>query len=195
MEADVLDGSITADLYQDRIFGQVHVGRGTYIGGVRFRTYSNDEKIFVGRYCSNAIDIIISAGGNHRYDLPSTWPVESYLRGVPNPTRSYRPTDRHTTIGHDVWIGYQAIIAGGVHVGDGAVIGCGAVVIRDIPPYSIAVGNPARVIRSRFSAEQVEDLLRISWWNWSPETIRDRLEWFYLPTEEFIKRCGSGGSG
>lgn len=79
-------------------------------------------------------------------------------------------------IGHDVWIGQAALVMPGVKIGTGAVIGGNAVVTKDVPPYTIFGGVPARFIRDRFSKNVVDSLFRISWWNWSDEKIKDRLE-------------------
>lgn len=78
-------------------------------------------------------------------------------------------------MGNDVWIGYEAIILAGVTVGDGAVIGARAVVTKDVPPYTIVGGIPARIIRRRFDEETIHALLRIKWWNWRPEQIRKKI--------------------
>ena len=92
-------------------------------------------------------------------------------------------------IGHDVWLGHGAIVMPGVKIGDGAAIGSGAVVTRDVPPYAIAVGVPARVLRPRFDAETVERLQRIAWWQWSPEQIDAAMGDFReLDAEAFAKK-------
>ena len=91
-------------------------------------------------------------------------------------------------IGNDTWIGHGAIIMPGVTVGDGAVIGAGAVVTRDIAPYTVAAGVPARPLHPRFPAAIAPALLRIAWWAWDHQTLRARLEDFSLPVEEFIAR-------
>ena len=91
------------------------------------------------------------------------------------------------TIGHDTWIGHGAVIMPGVTVGNGSIIGSNAVVTRDVPPYSIAVGVPAKVIKSRFDAKTVERLEKLSWWDWPHEVLRERLGDFRtLPAEEFL---------
>lgn len=78
-------------------------------------------------------------------------------------------------IGSDVWIGFEAVILGGVTVGDGAVIGARAVVTKDVPPYTIVGGVPAKPIRKRFSDEVISRLLKLQWWNWPEERIRKNL--------------------
>lgn len=92
-------------------------------------------------------------------------------------------------IGHDVWIGHNVTIMGGVTVHDGAVLGSGSIVTKDIPPYAIAVGNPARVIKYRFEQRVIEKLQKISWWNWNHETLNDRIDDFN-DIEQFIEKYG-----
>jgi acetyltransferase-like isoleucine patch superfamily enzyme len=93
------------------------------------------------------------------------------------------------TIGHDVWIGRRAMIMSGVTIGNGAVIGAGAVVTRDVAPYSIVGGVPAKLIRFRFEQPTIDALQRIRWWDWPDDDIRSRVDLFDLPAEEFIRRC------
>ena len=90
-------------------------------------------------------------------------------------------------IGNDVWIGESARIMAGVHIGDGAVIAAGAVVTKDVAPYAIVGGVPAKVIKYRFSPEQIEELLKIEWWNWDEEKIRKHADEFDN-IESFIER-------
>jgi acyl-[acyl carrier protein]--UDP-N-acetylglucosamine O-acyltransferase len=120
-------------------------------------------------------------------DTASTYPFDNFFLDRQNPTRTYQTT-RATTIGNDVWIGYRAHVAGGVRIGHGAVIGSAAVVLSDVPDYAIAVGNPAQIVRYRFSRAIIERLLRISWWEWPEEKVRDNLEWFYRPVLEFVEQ-------
>ena len=91
-------------------------------------------------------------------------------------------------IGNDVWIGNNVIIMSGVRVGDGAIIGAGAVIAKDVPCYAVVVGNPGRVIRYRYSQEQVRQLLQIRWWTWSDEKLAANRHYFSCPIEEFLKR-------
>lgn len=95
---------------------------------------------------------------------------------------------RITTIGHDTWLGHGALIKPGVKIGNGAVIGQGSVVTKDVPAYAIAVGNPAKVIRYRFSPEIIEDLQAIAWWDWSYEKIKENFYDFRGDIESFVKK-------
>lgn len=78
-------------------------------------------------------------------------------------------------VGNDVWIGYEAVILSGVKIGDGAIIGARALVTKDVPPYSVVGGVPAKIIKQRFSAEVIEKLQKIKWWNFSPEVLRENI--------------------
>jgi len=88
-------------------------------------------------------------------------------------SRNYVAACHYTTIGHDVWIAHNAVIMAGVNIGHGAVIGRDAVVTKDVEPYQIVVGNPAKVVRSRFPAEQIESLLSCKWWNFDYAVLKD----------------------
>lgn len=174
------------DFISDREIGSLCVGRGTYWDeSTRFQTYSDGERIRIGRYCSIAAGVFIATGGEHRVNTVSTWPFDNFLRSVPNPSRTYKPI-RDTMIGSDVWIGQGAHIAGGAQVGHGAVIGASAVVMSDVPPYAIVVGNRAEVVRHRFEGEVIAALLDIAWWDWSPEKIETNIELFYGDVHAFI---------
>jgi phosphonate metabolism protein (transferase hexapeptide repeat family) len=100
--------------------------------------------------------------------------------------RSYK-----VTLGNDVWVGHSASIMPGVHVGTGAAIGTGAVVTHDVPPFTVVAGVPARPIRERFPKEIQEELMRICWWDWPHEKLRERLTDFRrLDAAEFVKKYG-----
>ena len=133
--------------------------------------YNHGGRYSIGDYCSIAEDVVVLVGGEHRTDTVSTFPFAE--RAVANGNRMSRSEGMDVTIGNDVWICYGVVIIAGVTIGDGAVIGAGAVVTRDVPPYAIAAGNPARVIRYRFTEEQIEKLLAIRWWEWDLNTIRE----------------------
>ncbi|MGE4273492.1 MAG: chloramphenicol acetyltransferase [Desulfitobacterium sp.] len=102
-----------------------------------------------------------------------------------------RRTARRTFIGHDTWIGHGAIIMPSVTIGHGAIVGSGAIVTRDVEPYTIVVGTPAQPIRKRFSEEIIQKLEEIQWWDWSYELIKERYLDFTLPIEEFIAKYES----
>lgn len=95
---------------------------------------------------------------------------------------------RYVIVGNDVWIGTRAILLPEVKVGDGAIVGAGAVVTHNVPPYAIVVGVPAKVIGFRYSKEQIDKLLKIAWWNWGINKIRANIDYFYGDIDVFINK-------
>lgn len=170
----------------------VTVGAHTYHGPDLALFRWGAERITIGKFCSISQGVKILAGGNHRTtDAVSTFPFDTLLTKTANhPTndRSYDPKNGDIEIGNDVWIGYGASILGSCKIGHGAVIAANAAVFTDIPPYAIAVGNPARVTKYRFDEGAIEDLLKIAWWRWPESMIRANVDAFYLPIYEFIAR-------
>lgn len=150
---------------------RISVGRYTY-GTPQFKVWSEGEVIRIGAFCSIADDVLVFGGGEHRLDWVTTYPLRIALNS-PGAGRDGHPhTKGPTIIGNDVWIGHGAMIVSGVTVGDGACIGAGAVVTRDVPPYAVVAGNPARVVRRRFDEESIARLQEIQWWHWPIEKIR-----------------------
>lgn len=171
----------------------VSVGAHTYHGDIVFHRWGA-ERISVGKFCSISQGVKIMAGGNHRTDAVSTFPFDTMLTKTANhPTRdrSYDPANGDIVIGNDVWIGYGASILGSCKIGHGAVIAANATVFTDIPPYAIAVGNPARVTKYRFAEDEIQELLGIAWWEWSEDLIKARIDDFYLPIRGFCRKYGS----
>jgi len=136
---------------------------------------------------------MIVLGGNHRLDLITTFPFDESNP----PARDFvgRPTSRgDVLIGNDVWIGTRAMILSGVRIGDGAVIGAGAVVTRDVPPYGIVVGNPAKLVRHRFPMHDVDTLLALQWWNWDDQKIRSGMQLLLSGNVSGLKKFSDGYS-
>lgn len=143
----------------------------------------------IGSFCSIAESVEILTGGNHRTDWVSTFPL-NIVFGTAAAWRDGHPSSKgDVTVGNDVWIGLGAKILSGVTIGDGAVVGAFSVVSRDVRPYAIVVGNPAREVRRRFSDEQVDKLLRIQWWNWSAEVVAERIPFLSSDRiDDFLER-------
>ncbi|MFQ8706698.1 MAG: CatB-related O-acetyltransferase [Thomasclavelia sp.] len=135
----------------------------------------NNDHLIIGRFCSIACGVkFLFNSANHTLNSLSTYPFplffEEWDLDVSNVASSW-DNKGDIVIGNDVWIGYEAIIFAGVTIGDGAIIGSRAVVTKDVPPYGIVGGVPAKLIRKRFSEEIISTLLEIRWWNWSRERI------------------------
>jgi acetyltransferase-like isoleucine patch superfamily enzyme len=149
------------------------VGRGTY-GIPHVHDWGEGAKLKIGAFCSIADGVQIFLGGEHRMDWVTTypfsvmWPGGKHLRGHP-------ASKGNVTIGNDVWIAREAMIISGVNVGDGAVIGARAVVSKDVEPYAVVAGNPARVLKYRFEPVIVEQLLALRWWEWDDARIQAHL--------------------
>jgi virginiamycin A acetyltransferase len=136
------------------------------------------DQLIIGKFCMIASDVtFIMNGANHLHESVSSYPFAIFGNGWENAMegKSY-PTKGNTIIGNDVWIGYDATIMPGVNIGDGAIIATKAVVTKDVAPYSIVGGNPAKEIKKRFSQEEIDFLLDIQWWDWSMEKITKYIQ-------------------
>jgi acetyltransferase-like isoleucine patch superfamily enzyme len=175
--------------------GEVTIGRATTIGT---RAHISGPAA-VGRYCQIAPQVAIY-GINHPLDHITTYVNKRLLGGLVGSFNDVRAVD----IGHDVWIGYGAIVVPGVSIGSGAVVAAGAVVTRDVEPYEIVGGNPARVLRRRFADEVVDVLLESRWWELSPDRLEQHREVFAQEltsiegrraVDDMVRTLGSGASG
>lgn len=140
----------------------------------------NHDKLIIGKFCSIACGTrFIFNSANHTMTSLSTYPFplffEEWELDRKNVTSSW-DNKGDIIIGNDVWIGYEAVILSGVNIGDGAIIGTRAVVTKDVPPYTIVGGVPAKPIRKRFSDEIISYLLKIKWWDWSKERIAQNID-------------------
>lgn len=156
--------------------GKINIGDHTY--GTPCVHFGDLEKtkLVIGKYCSISQDVHIFLGGNHRTDWVTTYPLTVFDNST-DLKRICNISHGDVIIGNDVWIGFRVIILSGTHIGDGAVIGAGSVVTKDIPPYAIVAGNPARIVRYRFTSEQIEKLLNIKWWEWDIEKVKINYEY------------------
>jgi len=163
---------------------------GAYTYGITPSTvllFKQSDRVYIGRYCSFAYDVKIIASGEHDYRAVANFPFYAHFlkKGIERDTF----TKGEVRIGNDVWIGARATILSGVEIGDGAVVAAGAVVTKNIPPYAIVGGVPAKLIKYRFPEEVVNDLLKIKWWNWTDAHVKSNIEDFYLDVNEFIKKA------
>ncbi|WP_417682851.1 type B chloramphenicol O-acetyltransferase [Roseibium sp.] len=168
----------------------IKVGRYSYYSGY-YHGHSFDEcarylmpdrddvdKLIIGSFCSigTGVSFVMAGNQGHRHDWITSFPF-FYMDEEPAFTdaiNAYQPAG-DTVIGNDVWIGAEAMIMPGIKVGDGAVIGSRALVTKNVEPYTIVGGNPAKVIKQRFSDEEVEKLLEMKWWDWSQEQLKGAM--------------------
>lgn len=167
----------------------VHDPRDFEKNNVLYHYPVNGDKLKIGKFCSIACGAkFLFTSANHTMRSLSTYPFPIFFEawGLDGKDiRSAWDNKGDIVVGNDVWIGYEAVIMAGVHIGDGAVIAARAVVTKDVPPYTIVGGTPAREIRKRFDEETIARLLELQWWDWPTEKIRRSLPYI------MGKNCGS----
>ncbi len=141
----------------------------------------NNDKLIIGKYCSIACGAkFIFTSANHSMSSLATYPFpifyDEWMLSGSNVTDAW-DNKGDIVIGNDVWIGYEAVIMAGVTIGNGAIIGTRAVVTKDVPPYTIVGGVPAKTIRKRFDDDTIEQLQMIEWWNWDEQKIKDNMQY------------------
>jgi virginiamycin A acetyltransferase len=168
-------------------FEDVH----NFVKNVKYLFDFTGDRLVIGKFCmiASGVEFILN-GANHLSDAVSAYPFAVFggawseaMRGKAYPSRG------DTVVGNDVWIGYRAALLPGVKVGDGAIIGAYSVVTKDVAPYTIVGGNPAREIRQRFSPGHVERLLQLRWWDWDPEKITRNVHLLTGNDVEALARC------
>lgn len=174
----------------------ITVGDFTYFGEEDFESHVthhydfNGDKLIIGKFCQIAAGVnFVMNGANHQMNAASTYPFyifEGWDQKVP--PLSELPLKGDTVIGNDVWIGQNATILPGVHIGDGAIIGMNSVVAKDIAPYSVAVGNPAKEIRKRFDDELIQLMLKLKWWDMEIDEINKLIPVLTDGNLERVKR-------
>lgn len=137
------------------------------------------DKLIIGKFCMIAPGVtFIMNGANHKIDAITSYPFSLFGNGWEEviPSLDELPIKGDTVIGNDVWIGTNVTIMPGIHIGDGSIIATNATVTKDVDPYSIVGGNPAKEIRKRFSDEKIEELMKMKWWDWEIDKITENLK-------------------
>jgi virginiamycin A acetyltransferase len=152
------------------------------------------DRVVIGNYCSISFGVVLIANHGHNMTTDyqdyrvSTFTIAGIGKNRFKPSY-YLPEKRNFIhVGSDVLIGTYAIILPGITIGDGAVIGAGSVVTHNVPPYAVVAGVPAKILRYRYSKEQIGQLLKIAWWNWDEKKILDNMDYFYGKVEDFINK-------
>lgn len=172
---------------KDLLGNRYQIGEHTY-GNPRVVSWGEGTSLTIGKYCSIGTNVFIFLGSEHRIDWVSTYPFPFLWSGAKT-IQGHPSTKGDVVIGNDVWIAFGTTILSGVTIGDGAAIGACSVVARNIPPYAIAAGNPAQVIRYRFDEQTVQNLLRIKWWNWPDQKVRENVHLICSPSiDAFIEK-------
>ncbi len=163
-------------MYNDYVNDPMHFER----NNVLYQYPINHDKLIIGKFCSIACGAkFIFNSANHTLSSLSTYPFPIFFEewGLDIKDVAVAWDNKgDIVIGNDVWIGYEAVIMAGVTIGDGAIIGTRAIVTRDVPPYTIVGGVPAKPIRKRFDNETLDELLKIRWWDWPEEKIARNIQ-------------------
>ncbi|MBV7396652.1 CatB-related O-acetyltransferase [Mameliella sediminis] len=153
----------------------------------------SQEKLTIGKYCQIAHGVrFVGSSANHAMDGVTTFPFAVF---DPDTMLGYQPDSRDMTIGHDVWLGYGALVLPGARIGNGVIVGAGAVVRGTIPDYAIVTGNPAQVVRMRFTDDEIERLNRLAWWDWPPETVARAREALLAGDVAALEQCAPNSNG
>ncbi|RWD67875.1 CatB-related O-acetyltransferase [Mesorhizobium sp.] len=148
---------------------------------------TNQSPVQIGAFCSIAPEVLFVCHANHPTETASNFGLQDRILKTKT-LYDYLRTKGPIIVGNDVWIGTRATILSGVTIGDGAIVASCSVVTKDVPPYAIVAGNPARFVKYRFAEETITAMRNIRWWDWPIEKIMEEKAAFDLPAEEFVKR-------
>jgi acetyltransferase-like isoleucine patch superfamily enzyme len=154
------------------------IGEYTYVMETLIVLKIPGKKLRIGKFCSIAAGVVIQLAADHKMNYVTTYPFSNLVDAWPEAKHFDvgQPVSKgDVIIGNDVWIGYRAILLSGVNIGDGAVVGAGAVVTKDVEPYSVVAGNPARLIGKRFDDQTISKLLQTKWWDWPIDKIKRHI--------------------
>lgn len=157
----------------------IQIGKGTY-GPIDVLISNNESRLIIGNYCSIAANVKFLLSGEHCLNNISTFPFKTYYMGGGLEALS----KGNIVVDDDVWIGYGATILSGIHIGQGAVIAAGSIVTKDVPPYAIVGGNPAKIIKYRFSNEIIQELLKTDYSKLNESMIKENIDKLYTNLSE-----------
>ncbi len=143
---------------------------------VLYNYHPDKVKLVIGKFCAIAAETKFIMTGDHKLDAISTYPFPVFKNGWENAYDILNlPVKGDIIVGHDVWFGYGCLIKNGVTIGSGSIIAAGSVIVKDVPPYSIVAGNPAKVVKMRFDDKTIDRLLQIAWWDMDIKDITENL--------------------
>lgn len=157
----------------------VEVGKCTY-GAIQVINWGKGQKLYIGNYCSIAGEVMFILNGDHYTGNISSFPFKVKCMGAP-----YEAVSKgDIVVEDDVWIGYRSTILSGVRIGQGAIVAAGSIVTKDVPPYAIVGGNPAKVIKYRFDEEMIKELMKIDYSCLDEATIKEHIDDLYAPLKD-----------
>lgn len=157
----------------------VEVGDFTY-GGLKVLTYNKDRKLKIGRFCSIAQEVMFVLSADHYTDHISSYPYKVWI--MKDNQEGVSKGD--IVIDNDVWIGFRSTILSGVHIGQGAVIAAGSIVTKDVPPYAIVGGAPAKILKLRFAPEMINELLKVDYNKLTDEMVKEHINELYAELKD-----------
>lgn len=174
---------------QNPAMNLVDAGYGTYgIEHLIVHSWDSNTRLKIGKYCSIADSVHIFLGGNHDVSALSTYPFGITDQELIGPREGHPKSNGDINIGNDVWIGSNASIMSGITIGDGAVIAAFSHVVKDVQPYEIVGGNPAKHIKMRFDPETIKSLLQVKWWDWETSKVMNNRDALTSSPTEYLSK-------
>ena len=192
LETEYVQPEATPNVQREQKSRILVTGKYSYgIDNINIRSWGEGAHLFIGGFCSIARNQTIFLGGNHRTDWTTTFPFghifnEAFPAGQINGGHGHPATKGHVIIENDVWIGEGCTIMSGIRIGSGSIVAAKSVVTKDVEPYTIIGGNPAKPIKQRFPQHIIQQLLEIRWWDRSDDDINKIVPLLQMPTTEEI---------
>lgn len=160
---------------RSEFYGNIDIGNHTALNGPNLNIYAGEGEVSIGNFCSIARNVSIQLDG-HNYKKITSYQIFKNFFKTKNEQEVVRT--QNICIENDVWIGANAMIYGGITIGNGAVVGSNSFVNKDVPPYAIVVGSPAQIINYRFDTEMIDKLQELKWWDWDDKTLQNNQSVF-----------------